>query len=91
MPETLYEVLGVSKTASKTHIKAAFRKVGVLHAPCTDLFAMGNAADGCTKSHLCLQKARELHPDLRNDVHDAAFVTLLQAYEVRAAACYIEL
>lgn len=40
VPETLYEVLGVSKTASKIHIKAAFRKVGVLHAPRTDLFAI---------------------------------------------------
>lgn len=35
VPETLYEVLGVSETASKTIIKAAFRQVGVLHAPCT--------------------------------------------------------
>ena len=30
----------------------------------------------------CMQKARELHPDVKGQVHDAAFVSLLQAYEV---------
>lgn len=50
----------------------------------------GMQQNGCTKSHPRLQKARELHPDLRNNVHHAAFVTLLQAYEVRAAAYQIK-
>ena len=34
-------------------------------------------------SSCCLQKARELHPDLSGDLQDAAFVSLLQAYEVK--------
>ena len=32
VPETLYDVLGVAKTASKPVIKAAFRKVATGHA-----------------------------------------------------------
>jgi hypothetical protein len=85
VPGKLYEILGVSKTASKTVIKAAFRKVGVLHAPCTDFTEseMNDVLRWYSKSLFHLQKARELHPDLREDVHDAGFVNLLQAYEVR--------
>lgn len=30
------------------------------------------------------KKARELHPDVRGNVHHTAFVSLLQAYEVRS-------
>ena len=45
----------------------------------------GMQQTGCTKPHPHLQRARELHPDLRNNVHHAAFVTLLQAYEVRGS------
>ena len=93
VPETLYEVLGVARTAKKLSIKAAFRKVAMAlssapdpkgHWPSASSHTCFPALAVCTKHDRCLQKARELHPDISGDIQSAAFVSLLQAYEVQA-------